>query len=127
MLYYIAGKIPAEIKEKYDYIDFVGISSLRNIVIYDYIGIDYDKVFSILKEDIPELDKSLIDILEADYNYKYYQIYSFQKEYNDTRKFKNQSLNQQLKKSSQNSNEKSTSESNLWVLDEFGKCKDKNF
>ena len=83
----LVGKVPIDIREKYDYIDFRSIYSLRNIVVHDYVGVDYNEIFSILKEDIPELGKSLFEILENDYDYDKKKIEMFQKEYNDTRKF----------------------------------------
>jgi uncharacterized protein with HEPN domain len=47
--------IPGEIREKYPDIPWRMIVATRNQLIHAYLGIDNDTLWSIIREDIPEL------------------------------------------------------------------------
>lgn len=83
----LAGKVPQEVKEKYKNIDFRIIYGLRNVVVHDYAGVNYDVIYDTAKDEISELKNELENILEQDYDYTTSQIKAFVSEYEDNRKF----------------------------------------
>ena len=50
-----ATHIPGEIREKYPDIPWRMIVATRNQLIHAYLGIDNDTLWSIIREDVPEL------------------------------------------------------------------------
>ena len=52
-------------KEK-DHLPFDAMRGLRNRIAHDYIAIDYEMVFDIIKNDISELELSLTALLKAE-------------------------------------------------------------
>jgi len=59
-------KIPPEIKTKYPQINWTEISGMRDVLIHDYFGIDYDVVWNTINQDIPELYNELHIIIEIE-------------------------------------------------------------
>jgi uncharacterized protein with HEPN domain len=57
-------KIDNEFKTKYPEIEWRKISVTRNIIIHHYSGIDYDIVWEIIKNDIPELEFQIKNIIK---------------------------------------------------------------
>lgn len=55
--------IPDEIKEKFGNIPFNKIISLRNKIIHNYFGIDYELLWNIIKNRLPELKKEIEKII----------------------------------------------------------------
>ena len=58
-----ATHVPDNIREKYSTIPWRMIIASRNRLIHAYLGIDNDTVWSIIKEDIPELIEALEEIV----------------------------------------------------------------
>jgi len=58
--------LPDEIKEKSSDIDWRKIASLRDIVIHEYFGIDYDILWDIIKNKIPDLNIKIQEIKITD-------------------------------------------------------------
>lgn len=83
----LAGKITQEDREKYKNIDFRIIYGLRNIVVHDYAGVNYDVIYDTAKYEIPELKNRLEKVLEQDFNCAHLKIKEFVKEYEENRKF----------------------------------------
>lgn len=52
-------KIPSEFRKKHKHIPWKEIAGMRDILIHDYFGIDYDVVWVTVKEKIPELKKDI--------------------------------------------------------------------
>lgn len=50
-----SNKIHPDIKSKYPYISWRELSDLRNKIIHQYFGIDYDIIWNIIITDVPEL------------------------------------------------------------------------
>jgi uncharacterized protein with HEPN domain len=50
-----AGRIPDEYKIKHDQIEWDRIRGFRNRIVHDYFGIDYQIVWIIIENNIPEL------------------------------------------------------------------------
>ncbi|UCG70087.1 MAG: DUF86 domain-containing protein [Thermoplasmata archaeon] len=50
-----AKNIPDAIREKYPDVPWKRIIGLRNIVIHEYFGVDFENIWKIIKENIPEI------------------------------------------------------------------------
>ena len=59
-------KIPQELRTKYPQISWTEISGMRDVLIHDYFGIDYDVVWNTINQDIPELNRELSRIIEIE-------------------------------------------------------------
>jgi len=56
--------IPSNFREECSFVEWKKISGLRDILIHEYFGIDYDILWDIVKNKIPYLDEHLKKILE---------------------------------------------------------------
>lgn len=77
-------------KEKYSNIDYRAIAGLRNIVVHDYSGINYNEIFNTIKNDIIKLKEQYKDILLNDYDVKLSDLERFLDSYVSSRKFLNE-------------------------------------
>ena len=57
-------KLPKEFTEMHSSIDWRSIAGTRDKLIHDYFGVDYELVWDIVKNHIPELQSDIISILE---------------------------------------------------------------
>ncbi|MCM8809818.1 MAG: DUF86 domain-containing protein [Candidatus Omnitrophica bacterium] len=57
-------KIPDSIKKKYSQIKWREIVAMRNKIIHEYFGVDYEIVWKVVKEKIPELYVIVQKIIE---------------------------------------------------------------
>lgn len=55
-----AKYIPEEFKTKYPELPLKEMVGMRNVLIHDYLGIDYKFIWQTIKEDLPEL-KQIVD------------------------------------------------------------------
>ena len=81
----LCTKYTKEFRENHANINFRDIIGLRNVMVHGYGTLHYDDIFTIIKEDVPELIKEYKYILDKDYNYK--DIDSYMNNYYNTRKF----------------------------------------
>lgn len=58
-----ANRVPDEFKEKHPEIDWYRIIGLRNLIVHDYFGIDYEIVWQIKELFLPELLQRLKNIV----------------------------------------------------------------
>lgn len=58
-----AKKIDEELKSLYPHIEWKKITGTRDKLIHDYFGIDYDIVYDIIENKIPDLDYFLREII----------------------------------------------------------------
>jgi len=56
-------KIPEEIRNKHPQIEWKKIAGLRDILIHEYFGVDFEIVWDIIKNKLPELKKQVSEIL----------------------------------------------------------------
>ena len=60
-----ARHVPEDIRTSYPEIPWVSMIGTRNRIIHDYLGIDDDRVWEIVRTDIPSLLPQLRELLEA--------------------------------------------------------------
>lgn len=58
-----AKQIPKSICSKYHKIDWKNIAGMRDVLIHDYLGVDLDIVWEVVKRDLPELEENLRKML----------------------------------------------------------------
>ena len=54
--------ISKNIKEKYPKVECRKIAGIRDVMIHAYFGIDMEKVWNVIKEDLPKLKKQIQNI-----------------------------------------------------------------
>ena len=57
-------KIPADVKVKWDTVQWKNIAGMRDKLIHDYVGVDYTIVWDVIKNRIPDLAIQIQRILE---------------------------------------------------------------
>lgn len=83
----LTSRLSKELCEKSTNIDFRGIKGLRNIVVHEYDGIDYNEIFYIIKEELKNLKKDYKNLLINDYLVENKYIEDYINNYLNTRKF----------------------------------------
>ena len=61
-----AKNIPEEIKRKYNEVPWKKMYGLRNLVSHVYFGIDYEMIWEIIKNDLPQNKNDLQSIIERE-------------------------------------------------------------
>ena len=61
-----AKKIPPKLRQKYPEVDWRAMSEMRDKLIHDYFGIDYDIVWDVVKNKIPPLQDEVEEILKLE-------------------------------------------------------------
>ena len=62
--------IPEEFKNKYQELPLKEMVGMRNILIHDYLGINYKFIWQTIQEDLPELKKTITKIKSVREIYK---------------------------------------------------------
>lgn len=52
-----------ELKEQHPDIDWRTIAAFRNVVVHDYLGVDLDRIWDIIEDDLPALKERISAIL----------------------------------------------------------------
>ena len=60
-----ANRIPDEIKDKFQLINWHRIIGFRNRIVHDYMGIDYEIVWEIIEKDLDHLKKQIQGIRDS--------------------------------------------------------------
>jgi len=58
-----ANRLPEEYKDKHPQINWFRIRGFRNRIVHDYMGIDYNIVWTIIEKDLNQLEKDIQKIL----------------------------------------------------------------
>jgi uncharacterized protein with HEPN domain len=59
-------KVSPEIKKKYPLVEWKSIAGMRDRLIHDYFGVDYDIVWDVIQNKIPLLYNQIQDILNQE-------------------------------------------------------------
>jgi len=60
----IVDRLSKELKDAHPEIDWQDIKGLRNIVAHDYLGVDAEEVWQIIKDELPSLKTNISRMLE---------------------------------------------------------------
>lgn len=58
-----AGRLSAELKERYATVDWRAIGGFRNVIVHDYLGVDIDGIWDVVENDLPVLRKVIMEAL----------------------------------------------------------------
>ncbi len=59
-----ANRISSEVRDRFNVVKWRRIIGLRNRIVHDYFGINYEMIWKIINKDIPELKYLLEEVLE---------------------------------------------------------------
>mgnify|MGYP005846516883 CR=1 FL=1 len=59
-------KLPDDFKLGYSHIPWSEIAGMRDVLIHNYFGVDYDIVWNTIENDIPFLHEELLHILNSE-------------------------------------------------------------
>ena len=57
-------RLSTDLRKQYPKIDWRGMRGFRNILVHEYMGIDLDRVWNIVKRDLPRLERMLSSLFE---------------------------------------------------------------
>jgi uncharacterized protein with HEPN domain len=58
-----ARKIPADVKLKWNTIQWKNMAGMRDRLIHDYMGVNYTIVWDVVKNKIPDMNKQISEFL----------------------------------------------------------------
>lgn len=59
-------QVPEDIRKKYPHIQWRAMAGMRDRLIHGYFGIDYDIVWDVVINKVPELQQDIEEILESE-------------------------------------------------------------
>ena len=61
-----AKKVPAELKRRYRDVEWRAMAGIRDRLIHDYFGVDYDIVWDVVTNKVPVLRRQIEEILRLE-------------------------------------------------------------
>lgn len=58
-------KIPEDFRAQYPSIEWRAIAGMRDRLIHDYLGVDYELIWDVVQKHVPELRRQVSSIFEA--------------------------------------------------------------
>ena len=59
-------KVPPDLKNRYPTIEWKAVAGMRDRLIHDYLGVDYDIVWDVVKNKVPTLHEQIGEILRLE-------------------------------------------------------------
>jgi uncharacterized protein with HEPN domain len=59
-------KIPSELRQRYPNVEWRAITAMRDRLVHGYFGVDYDIVWDVVQNKIPQLRQEIQEILERE-------------------------------------------------------------
>lgn len=56
--------IPIDFRNKYPLVDWKGFAGLRDIIIHQYFGIDYNAIWDAIENEVPQTYTAMLQIIE---------------------------------------------------------------
>lgn len=61
-----AKQIPEEVRQKYGHIDWRAMAGMRDRLIHDYLGVDYDLVWDVIMTKVPVVQRDVEQIVRTE-------------------------------------------------------------
>ena len=61
-----ASNLPTDLKQAHPEIKWTQIAGMRNILIHEYFGVNLERVWATVKEDLPHLEATVLGIREME-------------------------------------------------------------
>lgn len=61
-----SSNIHQEVRDKYPFVEWRKISDFRNVLAHGYFGIDYEIMWEIIKNKLPDLQRNLKTIIDSE-------------------------------------------------------------
>jgi uncharacterized protein with HEPN domain len=58
-------RLSSGFKGRYPDVDWRDIAAFRNVVVHDYLGVDLERIWDIVQDDLPGLKRAIQTILDA--------------------------------------------------------------
>lgn len=59
-------KLPDDLRVKYPQVDWKDIAGMRDVLIHDYFGVDYELVWDVVENEIPTLKYQIEQIIDLE-------------------------------------------------------------